>query len=33
MKYQEAETQYMTLLIAHLKREGHLSVIKIQFVP
>ena len=32
MKYQEAETQYTTLLIAHLKHEGHLSVTEIQFV-
>jgi hypothetical protein len=33
MKYQEAETQYTTLLIAYLKHEGNLSVIEIQFVP
>jgi len=33
MKYQEAETQYTTLLIAHLKHEGHLNVTEIQFVP
>ena len=33
MKYQEAETQYTTLLIAHLKHESHLNVTEIQFVP
>jgi hypothetical protein len=32
MKYQEAETQYTTLLIAYLKHEGHLNVTEIQFV-